>query len=66
MVKCEVLKDTVLAIKKGSVVLVDESQYNLAKKVLSPLTEPKKAAEIEIAEMPEKETATIKKKSKKK
>ena len=66
MVKCEVLKDTVLAIKKGSVVLVDESQYNLAKKVLNPLTEPKKAVEIEIAEMPEKETATIKKKSKKK
>lgn len=66
MVKCEVLQDTVLAIKKGSVVLVNESQYNLAKKVLKPLDEPKKAVEIEIAEMPEKETATIKKKSKKK
>jgi len=66
MVKCEVLQDTVLAIKKGSMVIVDESQYNLAKKVLKPLAEPKKAVEIEISEKPEIETATIKKKSKKK
>lgn len=43
MVKCEVMQDTVLAIKKGSVVLVEDRQYELARKVLKPVQDkPKK------------------------
>ena len=41
MRKCEVLNDTVIAIKKGSIVLVDDKQYELARKVLKPVTENK-------------------------
>ena len=37
MLKCEVLQDTVLAIKKGSIVLVDVKQFELARKVLKPV-----------------------------
>lgn len=66
MVKCEVTQDCVIAIKKGSVVLVDEKQYKLASKVLKALSEPEKAVRIEKAVQPERETATISKKTKKK
>lgn len=66
MVKCEVTQDCVIAIKKGSVVLVDEKQYKLANKVLKALSEPEKAVRIEKAVQPERETATINKKTKKK
>lgn len=41
MRKCEVLNDTVIAIKKGSIVLVDDKQFELARKVLKPVTEEK-------------------------
>lgn len=41
MIKCEVLIDTALAIKKGSIVLVDERQYELARRVLKPCEEKK-------------------------
>lgn len=35
--KCEVLKDTVLNVQKGSVVEVSERQYELARRVLKPV-----------------------------
>lgn len=42
MVRCEVLQDTVLAIKKGSVVLVDERQFELARRILKPVADKPK------------------------
>lgn len=54
MVKCEVLTDTALAVKKGSIVLVDEKQFELAKRVLKPVDMPQ-------AEAPVKEKRTKKK-----
>lgn len=59
MKKCEVLSDCVVAILKGSVVYVNDKQYELARKVLKPISEEKaKATEkvVETAEMPKKET----------
>lgn len=50
MVKCEVLQDSVIAIAKGSIVLVTERQYELARRVLKPITEPKAEAETNKAE----------------
>lgn len=35
--KCEVLKDTVIQVKKGSVVEVSERQFELARRVLKPV-----------------------------
>ena len=53
MLKCEVLNDTVIAIKKGSIVIVDEKQFELAKKHLKPLNEKKVEVQtIETAELP--------------
>jgi hypothetical protein len=57
MRKCEVLNDTVIAIKKGSIVLVDDKQFELARKVLKPVTEEKE----EKAESLPKEKKTKKK-----
>ena len=54
MIKCEVLTDTALSIKKGSIVLVDEKQFELAKRVLKPVDMPQ-------AEAPVKEKRTKKK-----
>ena len=59
MLKCEVLNDTAIAIKKGSIVLVDEKQFELARKVLKPITEEKKE-EKAVADLP-KEKKTKKK-----
>lgn len=42
MIKCEVLADTAIAIKKGSIVLVDERQFEIARKILKPCEEEKK------------------------
>lgn len=43
MLKCEVLKDSILTIGKGSIVLVSERQFELARQVLKPIKdEPKK------------------------
>ena len=39
MRKCEVLNDTAIAIKKGSIVIVDDRQYELARKNLKPIDE---------------------------
>ena len=39
--KCEVLNDTVIAIQKGSIVIVSEKQYELARKVLKPIVDEK-------------------------
>lgn len=37
MRKCEVLNDTVIAVKKGSIVIVEDKQFELAKKNLKPI-----------------------------
>jgi len=37
LIKCEVLSDTVLAVKKGSIILVDPKQFELARRVLKPV-----------------------------
>lgn len=37
MRKCEVLNDTVIVVKKGSIVIVEDKQFELAKKNLKPI-----------------------------
>ena len=49
MLKCEVLQDTVLSVCKGSVILVTEKQYELARNVLKPV-EIKTEAKAEVVE----------------
>lgn len=51
MIKCEVLGKTSLVVEKGSVVLVDERQFELARRVLKPV-ELKKAEEPKAEEKP--------------
>lgn len=62
--KCEVLSDRVsLIVGKGSIVLLDERQFELARRFVKPI-------EAEKAEKPEKpvqeESAAVKEKPKKK
>ena len=52
MRKCEVLNDTAIAVKKGSIVIVDDKQFELAKKNLKPI-------EIENVEAPTIEKAVL-------
>lgn len=47
MKKCEVLGSAVLRIEKGSIVYVNEKQYELARKLLKPVDEDKKAKPVE-------------------
>ena len=61
MVKCEVLDNTVLSIGKGSIVYVSEKQYNLARKVLKPISEEKKVEATVSVDVPKKETRKKKK-----
>lgn len=61
--KCEVLKDSVLHIQKGSIVLVSERQYELARRVLKPINEAKAEAEAEV-KAEEEEPKKAKKKAK--
>lgn len=53
MRKVEVLNDCILAVKKGSVVFVDDRQFETARRVLKPV-EVKKETETETAERPKK------------
>lgn len=55
--KCEVLSNCVIAIEKGSVVIVSEKQYELARKVLKPLEKEAKKENVE--EVREIEKATL-------
>ena len=55
MKKCEVLTDTALAVLKGSIVLVNDKQYELARRVLKPVEE-KVVKEEKVQELPKKET----------
>lgn len=71
MKKCEVLVERIsLTVNKGSVVIVDDKQFEVAKKFLKPLDirEPKKVEEVETREDKEEVEEEIKttKKSKKK
>lgn len=54
--KCEVLKDAVLVVKEGSIVIIDEKQYESAKHLLRPVEQVEKAVAT-----PKKER-TVKKK----
>lgn len=54
MKKCEVLADTCISVKKGSIVYVDDRQFELAKRVLKPVGSPQ-------ADAPAKETRKSKK-----
>ena len=47
MKKCEVLKDCVLAVGKGSIVFVSDVQYNIASELLKPITENEKPVKEE-------------------
>lgn len=58
--KYEVLQDCVLVIKKGSVVIVDERQYETARAILKPLNEKANAKGDEEVK-PQKETRKVKK-----
>ena len=42
MKKCEVLCNTVIAVQKGSIVIVDDRQYEHARHKLKPVEEVKK------------------------
>lgn len=43
MIKCEVVADRVsLIVHKGSIVLVDEMQYELARQFIKPVSEEEK------------------------
>lgn len=54
MIKCEVLNDAVIAVAKGSIVIVSQRQFELAKAKLKPVELKKevKAVEVETAEEP--------------
>ena len=43
--KCQVLQDVTLTVKKGSVVEIDPLQFEVAKKYLKPIEKKKKAKE---------------------
>lgn len=63
MKKCEVLKDCVLAVGKGSIVFVSDVQYNIASELLKPITEEVNEEPIEeVNEKPVKEEKKNKKK----
>ena len=63
MKKCEVLKDCALAIGKGSIVFVSDVQYNIASKLLKPITEEVNEEPIEeVNEKPVEEEKKNKKK----
>lgn len=63
MVKCEVLVDRCsLVVGKGSVVYVDERQFELARNFIKPVNMPKaEVQEVEVAEVKPKRTRKSKK-----
>ena len=61
MIKCELLKDSVIAICKGSIVYVNDRQYELARKILRPIVEKTTEAKKEVASAPKPKTTTKKK-----
>lgn len=63
MVKCEVLADRVcLVVGKGSIVNVDEKQFELARHLIKPVDMPKaEVQEVEVAEEKPKRTRKSKK-----
>lgn len=60
MIKCEVLNDCAIAIKKGSIVIVDDRQYEVARKILKPFKEAK-VEKVDEEVMPQKEKRKKKK-----
>lgn len=54
MIKCEVLKDCVIAIRKGSIVYVSERQFELARKNLKPILDEKNDVLAEVKATEEK------------
>lgn len=57
--KCEVLDNCVIAVGKGSIVEVSPRQYEIARKLLKPLSEEKKVEKKEVKEVKEVETAEL-------
>ena len=71
MKKCEVLCDTVIAVQKGSIVIVSDRQYEHARHKLKPIEEVKKvdkpsAQEVETREEKVESGLPKEKKTKKK
>lgn len=60
--KCEVLKDCVIQVKKGSIIEVSERQFELARRVLKPV-EIKTTKAVPVEEV-EKEEAPKRRKKK--
>lgn len=60
MKKCEVLKDSVIAICKGSIVYVNDRQYELARNILKPIVETTSATTDVVEKAPKKKKATNK------
>lgn len=63
MIKCEALKDCVIAIRKGSIVYVSERQFELARRNLKPILEEKSDVLTEV-EATEEKPKKAKKKAK--
>lgn len=63
MKKCELLQNAVIACEKGSIVMVSDKQYELARRVLKPIekADKKEVVETEEVEAPKKETRKKKK-----
>lgn len=61
MKKCEVLVDTVIACQKGSIVMVSDKTFNLARHKLKEVEEVKKAVKpsVEIQEIETREEKKI-------
>lgn len=65
MKKCEVLVDTVIRVSKGSIVMVSDKQFELAKSKLKPV-EIKKEVKAEVIETREIDDEMPKKKQSRK
>lgn len=63
MVKCEVMKDCVIAIQKGSIVYVSERQFELSRRNLKPILEEKADVLTEVKATEEKPKKARKKKT---
>ena len=65
MKKCEVLNNCNLSILKGSIVFVDDRQFEVAKKLLKPIKENKEAKVEKVEDEVAKPQVIEKRKSKK-
>lgn len=59
MKKCEVLCNAVIAVQKGSIVIVDDRQYEHARRKLKPIEEVKKVEKPVVKEVETREEKAI-------